>query len=46
MRIKLLRRLVEKEIDEHPEREFDEYLDRDGVDLKEWGFMQGYYGEV
>lgn len=30
---------------EHPTSVLDEDLDRDGMDLREWAFLKGFYGE-
>jgi len=46
MRITSIKHLIQKENDQRPEKWFDEELDNDGLDLQEWAFMQGYYGEV
>ena len=35
-----------KRDEEQPVQFFDEDLDNDEVDLKEWAFWQGYYGET
>ncbi|MBS3167751.1 hypothetical protein J4216_01360 [Candidatus Woesearchaeota archaeon] len=44
MKIKSIRRILDREKD--LDFWWDEELDRDGLDLDQWGFLQGYYEEI
>lgn len=44
-----LRRYIPKKVEEevdHPSEWLEEDLDNDGLDLDEWAFSMGYYGEL